>query len=546
VAAGILLSRLAGLVRQRVFGRYLGLSEAADAFTAALRIPNFLQNLFGEGILSASFIPVYRKFLAIAEDDERSSDERDTARQTAATIASAVAGLLALAVGVLTLIGVAAAPAIVAVVAPGFHGDVRDLTVELVRIMFPGIGLIVLSAWCLAVLNSHRRFFNSYVAPVLWNAAIVAALLVFGRRMAPTREGRFDLAVWVGWGTVVGAALQLGLLVPTAIRLVKPFRPSLIWRHPEVRKVLSMFLPVVGSRGVVQLSAFIDQALATLISSGANAAMGYAQTVYLIPVSLFGMSISAAELPEMSGALGTPAEVAAKLRARLESAAPRIAFFVVPSVVAFLALGDVVVATLFQTGRFGRDSTIFVWMILAGSTVGLLATTTSRLFSSAFYALHDTRTPLRFAIARVGVTAILGAAAAGAAILGWIEPRLGTAGLTASAGLAGWMEFLLLQRALSARIGRFSLGGASLIKLWAAALLAGGGAFALAHLFGGHGAGLSSGSVPPVAGRDHPVLLGALVLGAYGAGYVVLTLVLGVEQARAASRRLERFVRGRR
>ncbi len=528
VAAGILLSRIAGLVRQRVFGRYLGISPAADAYTAALRIPNFLQNLFGEGILSASFIPVYSRLLAQGDEE------------AAGKVASVVASLLALAVGALTLLGVIAAPVIVTIVAPGFHGDVRELTLSLVRIMFPGVGLLVLSAWCLGVLNSHRRFFNSCVAPVLWNAAIVASLVIFGRGMVGSRAGQFQLAIWAGWGMVAGAALQLGFLAPSAIALVKRLRPSLDWRNAHVRDVLGSFPNIVASRGVVQLSAFIDQALATLIGSGANAAMFYAQTIYLVPVSLFGMSVSAAELPEMSqisGATGTPGEVQARLRERLAGGLARIAYFVIPSVVAFLALGDVVVAALFQTGAFGRDGTQFVWLILAGSTVGLLATTQSRLFSSTFYALRDTRTPLRFAVIRVALTAALGALAAWASIRGWWRAQYGAAGLTASAGLAGWLEFLLLRRALVARIGRFAVGARALATLWGAALAAGAAAFALRSF------------LPPLPSLrilffrvSPPILVGVIVLGAFGLAYLAFTVALGVGEARSIARRVRRIL----
>ena len=170
-----------------------------------------------------------------------------------------------------------------------------------------------------------------------------------------------------------------------------------------MRRVLGGFVPVVVSRGVVQLSAYIDQLLASYLGPAAVAAMAYAQTIYLLPISLFGMAISAAELPEMSSASGTPDEIAAAMRTRLQAALRRMAFFVVPSVLAFLLLGDVVVAALYQTGKFGHHDTIFVWLILAGSAVGLLAATQGRLCSSAFYALGDTRTPLAFAVVRVSV-----------------------------------------------------------------------------------------------------------------------------------------------
>ena len=157
VATGILMSRLAGLVRQHFLARYLGLSDSADAFNAAFRIPNFLQNLFGEGVLSASFIPVYARLRANGEDEE------------AANVANAVFSLLAVATSLLVVAGIAATPLLIALIAPGFTGAKRELTITLVRILFPGAGLLVLSAWCLGVLNSHRKFLISYSAPIVWN-----------------------------------------------------------------------------------------------------------------------------------------------------------------------------------------------------------------------------------------------------------------------------------------------------------------------------------------------------------------------------------------
>src|SRR5438552_1913877 len=155
VASGILLSRLSGLVRQRVFSHYFGLrNDVADAFTAAVRIPNFLQNLFGEGALSASFIPVYASLLA--RGDRREADR----------VAGAIASLLALIVSVLVLAGVVATPLLIALIAPGFHGEKRALTIQIVRVLFPGAGLFAVSAWCLGVLNSHGRFLLSYASSV--------------------------------------------------------------------------------------------------------------------------------------------------------------------------------------------------------------------------------------------------------------------------------------------------------------------------------------------------------------------------------------------
>src|SRR5438128_484824 len=437
VGAGILISRIIGVVRQRVFAYYFGKSAAADAFNAAFRIPNFLQNVFGEGALSASFIPVYANLLARKDEHE------------ARRVASAVLTLLALAVSVIVLAGVLGAQYLSSLIAFGFADERRDLVIHLVKILFPGAGLLVLSAWCLGVLNSHRKFFLSYTAPVVWNLAIIASLIAFGRHPGNLDEvqlGRFQfhLAEMVAWGSVVGSALQFAVQLPTVIWLVKELRPVFDIVSANVREVIRNFFPVFMSRGVVQISAFVDVALASLLPTGAVSAITYAQSLYTLPVSLFGMSVSAAELPAMSSALGTTDEIASQLRRRLDDGLARIAFFIIPSAMAMLALGDVMTAVLYQTGEFKQDATRYVWGILAGSTVGLLASTLGRLYASTYYALHDTRTPLRYAILRVWLTAVLGylCAIPLPSMIG-IDPKWGAAGLTASAGVAGWIEFAL-------------------------------------------------------------------------------------------------------
>ena len=425
VAAGIFLSRIAGLIRDRVFAHYFGNSAAADAFRAALRIPNFLQTLFGEGVLSASFIPVYAGLMAHGK------------RKEAGRVAGAVFAILALLTSVLVLIGVVVTPIFIDAIAPGFSGPKRELTVSLVRILFPSAGLLVLSAWCLGILNSHRRFFLSYSVPVLWNIAMIVALIWFG-----PRRGQDDLAGIVAWASVAGSAAMFLAQLPVVLRLVPDLRIQFATHLDSVRTVVRNFGPVFVSRGVVQLSAYIDQIIASWLPTGAVAALAYAQTLYLLPVSLFGMSVSASELPEMSSAIGGHEEVAAQLRRRLVSGLRRIAFFVIPSVVAFIALGDIIAGAIYQSGKFTHADAVYVWGILAGSGVGLLASTQGRLYSSAFYALKDTRTPLIFAIIRVALTTILGYLAA-IQLPHWIgiNPKWGVAGLTASAESAAGSNF---------------------------------------------------------------------------------------------------------
>jgi len=506
VAAGIFLSRIAGLIRERVFAHYFGNSDAADAFKAAFRIPNFLQNLFGEGVLSASFIPVYANLLARKDDEE--------ARRTA----GAVAAILALTTSIIVLVGVLATPYLIDAIAPGFHGAKRELTIQLVRILFLGAGLLVFSAWCLGILNSHRRFFLSYTAPVVWNAAMIATLWEFG-----SRHTQYSLAEILAWGSVLGSALQMGVQLPVVLRLLRGLRLSLNYHTENVKTVIRNFIPVFVGRGVVQISAYVDALLASLLPTGAVAALAYAQTLYTLPVSLFGMSVSAAELAAMSGTIGDEKEVAETLRRRLDSGLRQIAFFVLPSAIAFLVLGDVIVAAIYQTGRFTRADVIYDWGILAGATVGLLASTLGRLYSSTYYALRDTRTPLRFAIMRVALTTVLGYLFAFPipSMLG-IGTRWGVAGLTISAGIASWVEFSLLKRNLNGRIGHTGLPRVYFAKLWVAAIGAAATGWAIRHFFGHHS----------------PILLATIVLLPYGAVYFLITLLLGLSEARSFLTRL--------
>jgi len=509
VGAGILLSRIAGLVRERVLAHYLGLSVAADAFRAALRIPNLLQNLLGEGVLSASFIPVYARLRAEGRHDD------------AARVARTVGSLLAVVASALALVGVLAARTLVELLAPGFRGYGQDLTVPLVQILFPGVALLVMSAWCLGVLNSHRRFFLSYASPVLWNAALIAAAVIAGRRLTGHDD---DIAIWVAWGAVIGSAAQFLIQLPVVIRLLGSLRPSLAVRDPGVAATLRAFVPVLLGRGSVQLSGYVDQVLASYLGQGILAAISAAQILYLLPVSLFGMAVSAAELPEMSSATGGEAVRAEHLQHRLRGSLRRIVFLVVPSAVAFVAIGRSIVALLFQTGRFSAGDTEIVWIILAGSAIGLSAGTQGRLLGSAFYALGDPRPPLRAALVRVAITAALGWAFALPLRdqLGY-SPTWGAFGLTASAGLAAWIEFSLLRRWLARRIGPvpipFRLGL---------------GALAVAALAGG--LGYSAGQLASTTGA--PVWLSAsAAIATFGIVYLGLMIVAGVPEASAFTRR---------
>jgi putative peptidoglycan lipid II flippase len=528
VAAGIFFSKIVGLVRQRVFAHFFGNSIAAAAFQAAFRIPNFLQNLFGEGVLSASFIPVYSKLLGQGDTEE------------ADRVAGAVFGLLSLATGVLVALGIWAAPWLVDIIAGGFHPSARVLAIELVRILFPAIGLLVYSAWCLGVLNSHRRFFLSYASPVILSVTQIAAMIAFGRGRSAER-----LSNVLAWSVVLGSALQFAIQIPTVRTLLGRFRPTLDATRASVKLVLHGFAPVLIGRGVVQLSAYVDTYYASLISERAFSTLAYAQLLYLLPISLFGMSVSAAELPEMSRAGGSAEEIAAKMRGRVDGGLRRIAFFVVPSAAAFLFLGDVVGGTILQTGHFHADDTRFLWYLMIGATVGLLASTCGRLYSSAFYALNDTKTPLYFSTARVALTAALAywSVTQLPRLLG-VPHELGAVGITATTGLCAWFEFLMLRRTLNRRIGKTGLTLRSVSGLWAAATLAGlaglGIKLALVHHFGAAAMGDAwHGGVLP-APKMVPWVAGIVILAPFGILYFALTAAFGVPEGKALLRRLAR------
>ncbi|MEO6877132.1 MAG: lipid II flippase MurJ, partial [Gemmatimonadaceae bacterium] len=251
VSIGIFATKMFGIVRQVVIARFLGATMVADAFNAALRIPNLLQNLFGEGALSASFIPVYASLLARGEKEE------------AGRLAGAVLAILALVVSILVLLGVVFTPQILPVIAGGFKGEKRELAITYVRILFPGAGLFVMSAWCLGVLNSHRKFLLSYAAPVFWNLTIIIALIWFG-----PRQNLNTLARTAAWASVVGAGMQFLVQVPFVLRLVPSLRVALDLSRQSVRSVLKNFGPIGVSRGVVQLSAFIDQLISSFLPDG--------------------------------------------------------------------------------------------------------------------------------------------------------------------------------------------------------------------------------------------------------------------------------------
>jgi putative peptidoglycan lipid II flippase len=495
VGAGIFLSRVFGLVRERIFAHWFGTTGFADAWRAALRMPNVLQNLLGEGTLSASLIPVYSELLEEGREED------------AGRFAGASLGILTLVAGALAILGIVLAPVLVALFFSEWEPDKQALTTTLVRILFPMTGVLVISAWALGILNSHRRFFVSYVAPVFWNLAMIATLVAGGSFLL---LGQRDLVVALAWGALIGGLLQFGVQVPFVLRHLRGFRLSLGRGVVGVREAVGNFWPVVAARGVVNLSGWIDLILAGRLANGAVALLGYAQTFYVLPISLFGMSVAASELPELSRMRG---EAERALARRVSDALRRVSYFLIPSSLGYLALGDVIVAALYQTGEFGTVQSLATWTVLGAYTLGLTASGSSRVLSSAFYALRDTRTPARVATLRVVVSAAVGIALMFPMDgLGFQGLRLGAGGLALGASVGAWMEYGILRRALTRRVGPHGPGSGPLVRMGLAATLA-----------AGLGVGLQV-ILPPV----HPLWLALETLVPFGVLYLGATALLGV------------------
>jgi putative peptidoglycan lipid II flippase len=539
VAAGILLSRCAGLIREVVIGAFLGVGPAADAFKAALRIPNLMQNLLGEGVLSASFIPVYARLRAEGRDEE------------AGHVAGAVAGLLAAVTGVISLVGIVFAAPLTKLLVPGYTDESYELTVELTRIMFPGIGFLVLSAWCLGVLNSHRKFFLSYVAPVLWNVAQIAALIVGVIVVGgyETADDKWDLAVALAWGVLIGGMLQFGIQIRPVRRLLGTIRLSLDTRSAPVRSVLSRFAPVLLGRGAIQIMGWVDLWLASYLVGGAVSSLTYTMVLYLLPVSLFGVSVAAAELPDLSQVEVHDPETRRRFRLRLEESMGRIAWYVAPTATLFIVVGDVIVRAVFEHGSFTPGDTVVVWLTLAFLSMGLLPVTAGRLLQNGLYALDDARTPARLGVIGVVLAAVIGVVlmfpldrlvVGPDGISGWGDifvfgplpaaardnvagiPHLGIVGLAIGASISDWIEYRLLSRALAWRVGRTKLAGPWLPQIAVGCAVTAAVAYVADLVFG-----------------DLPGIVAAvLVVGPAAAAYLALTTRLHVPEAEATLARL--------
>lgn len=507
VAAGILVSRAFGFVRTWAFARFLGDTAAADAFNAALKIPNVIRNLLGEGAISASFIPVYSALLGRGE------------HESARRVAGAVLGILLGALSLLTIVGIASAPTLARILAPGFDPERYALTVRLLRVLFPMTGLMVISGWCLGVQNSHKSFLGSYASAALWSLTQIALLLGLG----PHAVSLTDLAWWLAWATLAGSVLQVAAQLPQVLRLVRPLSIAVDPHNGDVREILANFIPVVVSLGLFQISSFVDLQIASWLPSGSVSQLSYATTLYLLPIGLFSVSVSASALPEFARDNASISFDA--LRQRLRDGWMRILFYIIPASLLFVVYGNSIVALLYRSGRFGVEQERAVHLVLAAYSVGLVGYASIRLLASALYAVRDYRTPLR--AAALGL--LNGTALSLALTLPLRHSRFGAAGLALGAALGSYVNMYVLVRGLRRHIGPlFTPLIRSVTRRIALATLFSVASAALVHL---------------LLHRQHYVLIGIGTVSTFGAVYLSASYAMGSVEAGRWLRVL-RLVRG--
>lgn len=420
-AAGVVsfftfLSRILGLVRDMVLAALFGSGMAADAFFVAFRIPNLLRRLFAEGSLTIAFIPIFTEYLTLKS------------KKDAFELARVVLTILSIILVVITLLGVLFSPWIVRIQAFGFGGvGIKyDLTVLLTRITFPYIFFISIVAFFMGVLNSLRRFAAPAAAPIFLNVGIIgAAYLISPHCSAPI--------VGVAIGVIIGGALQVGLQIPWVIREGLRLFPKWQPDHPALKRIGFLMLPAIFGSAVYQLNQFMGTLLASFLPEGSVSWLYYADRLVQFPLGIFAIAISTAALPSLSTeAAKNDLE---QFQSTLNHALCLVFFITLPSMAGLIILGKPIVQVLFERGAFDARSSVMTDYALLYYTLGLWAFSGIRVLVSAFYALQDTKTPVKVAVIAVAVNLALSL---------WLMGPMKHGGLALALSIASAVQFLLL------------------------------------------------------------------------------------------------------
>ena len=377
ISALTILSRVFGYIRDSRIAFLLGAGTAADAYTTAYRIPNLLRRLVGEGAVSAAFIPVFSRYVA----EKKEKDAWD--------FANTMFTVITIFLTAVTVAGILVSPLIVRLFASGFVDTPGklELTATLNRIMFPYIFLISMSALAMGILNSFHRFGAPALSPVVLNLTMIA-FSFFG--------GLFgDIPRTLAVGVVVGGAVQLAIQIPALINSGWHLRLAIDFNHPGVRRVAKLMVPVIFGVGIVQVNVLVDTQFASYLEEGSVTAIYYADRVMELVLGGYAVAVSTVILPLLSrqAALRQLDE----LKTTLNFAIRLILFITFPATVGLILLRREIIEVLFQHGDFDAASTALTAWALPLFAVGLSAFSMVKIIVPAFYALQDTRTPVKIA-----------------------------------------------------------------------------------------------------------------------------------------------------
>jgi putative peptidoglycan lipid II flippase len=381
-------SRVAGLVREIVAASYFGIKGPMSAFTLAFQIPNLVRTLFADAAIQAAFVPVF------TEELEKGN------RREAFRLASTLIYLVTLVLGAVTAVFVLAAPLIVPIFAPGFSGEILDLTVTLSQILFPILIMLGVTGMVVGVLNSYDRFAAFAISPFFWNLAIIAVLVL----LEPAFEGN-DRIYAYAIGVLVGTALQLA--IPAFDLRNTPFRPILQidWKIPDVRRVLLLMLPVTISLGLINFNLLINSFFGTLVSDQAPAAIDKAFRIYMLPQGIFSVAVATVVFPTL--ARFAARREYANLSATMANGMRQILLLLIPAAAAVLVLSVPMTRLVYQRGEFDAEQTHLVAQALFWFSFSLPFNGLFLLMSRTFFSLQRPWVPTAIAGINLGVTAIV-------------------------------------------------------------------------------------------------------------------------------------------
>lgn len=415
-----MLSRVLGLVRDMVIARYFGAGAGADAFFVAFKIPNFLRRLFAEGAFSQAFVPVLSSY----RENQSITDVR--------RLVNAVAGSLGLVLLGITLVAMLGSPVLAAIFAPGFLDDSVKfaLTSDMLRITFPYLLLISLTAFAGGILNSYDRFAVPAFTPVLLNLAMIGAAIY----LTPLMD---EPVMALAWGVFIAGALQLFFQLPFLMRLGLLPRPRVDYRHEGVSRILRLMAPALFGVSVSQINLLLDTVLASFLQTGSVSWLYYSDRLSELPLGVFGIAIATVILPSLSRKHA--AESGDQFAATLDWAVRAVLLIGVPAALALALLAEPLIATLFHYGEVTSRDVIMSAQSLRAYSAGLLAFMLIKVLAPGYFARQDTRTPVK-----IGVIAMVANMALNLAL---IVP-LAHAGLALATSLSAWLNGFLLWRGL--------------------------------------------------------------------------------------------------